>query len=213
MPITKISEIIASEYSYSPEEGERLKVEIKFLLNGMEASQTEILSTRSAKLLSPTALENFFRNRERNKKIGQILQFLLVFLDRLPANAECGDKLFNPVEQFRECVFYAVDLLLEADVKGAVFNEINQVGSPEGDNVWDYQERMNEKYRELHELLSAGASGPASLFFTLCRVLEKLCLFWFDVKQGEVRCIRRSDIYIYILVRILLGRFQQNQGS
>jgi hypothetical protein len=189
VPITKISEIIANEYSYSPDEVERLKVEVKFLLNGMEASQTEILSTRSAKLLSPTALENFFRNRERNEKIGQILQCLLVFLDHLPANAEGGDKLFNPVEQFRECVLYVVDLLLEADVKGAVFNEINQVGSPEGDNVWDYQERMNEKYRELRELLSA------------------------DVKQGEVRCIRRSDIYIYILVRILLGRLQQNQGS
>ena len=177
MPITKISEIIAKEHSFCPDEVEWLKAEAKLLLNGMESSQAEILSARSTQFLSPTALEIFFRSRERNEKIGQILQFLLTFLDHLPAHAECGNKMFSPIEQFRECVLYAVDLLLEADVKRAVFNEINQMELPEGDTVWDYQERINEKHRELHELLITGASGPASLFLTLCRVLEQLCLF------------------------------------
>jgi hypothetical protein len=213
VPITKISEIVAKEHSYSTDEVEWLKAETTLLLNGMESSQAEILSTRSAQFLSPTALEIFFRSRERNEKIGQILQFLLTFMDHLPAPAECGNKMFNPIEQFRECVLYAVDLLLEADVKRAVFNKTNRMGSPEGDNVWDYQGRINEKHRELHMLLITGASGPASLFLTLCRVLEQLCLFWFDVKQGEVRRIRRSDIYMYIMVRILLDRFQQTHAS
>jgi len=213
VPIKKISEIIAKEHSYSPDEVDWLKAEVTLLLNSMESSQSEILSTRSSQFLSPTALEIFFRSRERNEKIGQILQFLLTFLDHIPAPAEGGNNMFNPIEQFRECVLYAVDLLLEADVKRAVFNKINQTGSPQGDNVWDYQGRINEKHRELHKLLITGVSGPASLILTLYRVLEQLCLFWFDVKQGDVRCIRRSDIYTYIMVRILLDRFQQTQGS
>jgi len=213
VPIKKISEIIAKEHSYSPDEVEWLKAEVTLLLNSMESSQSEILSTRSTQFLSPTALEIFFRSRERNEKIGQILQFLLTFLDHIPAPAEGDNKMFDPIEQFRECVHYAVDLLLEADVKKAVFNEINQMGLPEGENVWDYQGRINEKHREWHELLTTGVNEPASLFFTLCRVLEQLSLFWFDVKQGDVRCIRRSDIYTYIMVRILLDRFQQTHGS
>jgi hypothetical protein len=207
----KIPEIIAKGNCYTPDEVELLKVEVKLFLNKMAASQAQILSERSNLSFSPAALEIFFRSKERNEKIGQILQYLLAFLVNIPGTAASENKAFSPIEQFRDCIRFEVDLLLEADVNKAVFNKINQMGSLNGDNVWDYQERLIEKHRELNELANTGAGEFSCIFFTLCLVLEHLCLFWFDVNQDDTRHIRRSDIYIYKLARILQGRYQQTK--
>jgi hypothetical protein len=205
----EIPEIIAKGNSYTPEEVELLKAEVELFLNKMETSQADVLSERSNRFFPPAALENFFRNKERNEKTGQILNYLLTFLVKIPETAESENKQLNPIERLKECIRYEVDLLLEEDVKKAVFNEINQMGSLNGDNVWDYQERIIEKNRELKELFITGASEASSIFFTLCLVLEHLCLFWFDIKQGDMRRIRRSDIYTYQLARILQDRYRQ----
>jgi hypothetical protein len=204
-----ISETIDKENYCSPDKVELLKVEVELFLKKIEASKVEVLSARSKLYYSPANLEKFFRNKERNEKISQILQYLLTFLEHIPGISENEAEPINPIEQFRECIRYEVNLLLEADVKKAVFNEINQMGSLNGDNVWDFQERIIEKNRELNELIITGASDVSSIFFTLCLVLEHLCLFWFDVKQGDIGRIRRSDIYMYKLARILQDRYQQ----
>jgi hypothetical protein len=209
----KISEIIAKGNYYTPDELELLKSEVELFLNKTEASQAEVLAERSRQIFSPSALEHFFRSKERNEYIRQILQYMLTFLVHIPGTAESENKLVNPIEQFREFIRYEVALLLEEDVNKAVFNEINQMGSQDGDNVWDYRGRIIEKNRELNELISTGTSEISSIFFTLCMVLEHLCLFWFDVKQGDINRIRSSDIYIYKLARILQGRYQQTKES
>lgn len=208
-----IAEISAKGNSYTTEEVELLQAEVELFLNKAEASQAEIVAERSRLFFPPVALEKFFRNKERNENIGRIMQYLLAFLIHIPENAESENKPLNPIKQFLEYVRYEVDLLLEADVKKAVFNEINQVGSLDGDNVWDFQERIIEKNRELNELLITGASDVSSIFFTLCLVLEHLCLFWFEVKGGDKSRIRRSDIYTYKLARILQDRYQQTEQS
>lgn len=209
----EISEIIVKGSSYTQAEVELLKVEVELFLNKTEASQDEIIAQRSNLGFSLATLNNFLREKERNENISNILQYLLTFLFNIPATAEIDDKPLNPFEQFRELTSYEVALLLQEDVKKAIFNEINQMGSLNGDNVWDYQGRIIEKSRELNELIVTGASDVSSIFFTLCLVLEQLCLFWFDVKQEDIRRIRRSDIYIYKLARILQGRYQQTEKS
>lgn len=209
----KISEIIAKEKCYSADEIELLKVEVELFLNKTEASQDEIIAQRSNLGFSQATLNKFIRDKGRNENTSNILQYLLTFQVNIPRTAEIDNKPLNPFEQFRKLVSYEVGLLLEEDVKKAVFNEINQVGSLNGDNVWDFQGKIIEKSRELNELIITGASDVSSTFFTLCLVLEHLCLFWFDVKQGDVFRIRRSDIYIYKLARILQGHYQQTEKS
>jgi hypothetical protein len=209
----EISEIIAKGNSYTKADVELLKVEVELFLNKTEASQSGIISQRSNLDFSPATPKKLFRNKERNEKIGKILQYLLTFLVKIPGTSESNNKPINPIEQFRELISYEVDLLLEEDVKKAVFNEINQMGSLNGDNVWDYQGRIIEKNRELNELIAIGASDVSSIFFTLCLVLEQLCLFWFDIKKEDVSRIRRRDIYIYKLAHILQGRYQQTEKS
>jgi hypothetical protein len=205
----EISKIIAKGNNYTPEEVELLKKEVAQFLNKMEASKSEVLTQRSNLIFSPAALEIFFRSKEREEKIGQILQYLLAFLDHSPGTDARESQPLNPIEQLRDCIRYEMDLLLEADIRKAVFNEINQAGSLDGDNVWDYQERLIEKNRELNELFMTGANEASSLFFTLCLVLENLCLFWFDVKKRDMRRIRRGDIYLYKLSIILQGCYRE----
>ena len=205
----KISEIIAKEKCYPPDEIELLKAEIELFLNKKEPSQAEILSQRSNLFFSPAGHEIHFRRQERNNKISQILQYLIAFLVHIPGTAEYENQSLNPIEQFLECALFEVDLLMAEDVKKAVFNEINQMGSTNGDNVWDYMGRIIEKNRELNELLVTGTSDAASNFFSLCLVLEDLCLFWFDAKQEDMHRIRLSDIFIFKLARILQGRIRQ----
>jgi hypothetical protein len=205
----KISEIIAKEKLYSPDEMERLKADVELFLNEKEPSQNEIVTQRSNQFLSPPPSHILFRSKERNEKIRQILQHLIAFLVHIPGTAECENQPLNPIEQFLECVLFEVDLLLAEDVKNAVFNEINERRSTNDGNVWDYLGRIIEKNRELNELLITGTSDAASNFITLCLVLEDLCCFWFDVKQENMRRIRRSDIFIFKLARILQVRCRQ----
>jgi hypothetical protein len=208
-----ISEIIAKGECYTPDEVEQLRVEVGLFLNKMEASQADTLAERSNPVFSPVALEHFFRNRERNEIIGQILKYLLAFLDQIPGTIIYENKMLNPIEAFRECILSLVALLLEDDVKKAVFNQVNQRGSLGGDNVWDYQGLIIEKNRELQELMAMAAGDDSRALFAMCLVLEQFCLFWFDVKQGDLRRIRRSDIFTYKLAKILQERYLQEKKN
>ena len=201
----KIAEIIHKKKSYTPEEIGLLKAEAEFFLNEKEPSQPKILAQR-AKTFSAVPLKIAFRSRERVNKTKEILQCLIAFLAHVPATDECQGQHPNPFEHFLGCVLFEVDLLLAEEVKDAVFFEINQLSSASGGNVWDYMGKVINKNRELNELIITGTSNVASIFITLCLVLEDLCLFWFDVKQEDMSRIRRSDILIFELARILQGQ-------
>jgi len=202
----KITEIIHKKKSYTPEEIGLLKAEVELFLNQKEPSQSEILAQRAKTLSSPVPHTIAFRSRERVNKTKQILQCLIAFLANVPGTDECEGQHPTPFEHFLGCVLFEVDLLLAEDVKDAVFFEINQLGSASGGNVWDYMGRVIDKNRELNELIITGTSNAASIFITLCLVLEDLCLFWFDVKQENMSRIRRSDIFIFELACILQGQ-------
>jgi hypothetical protein len=191
-----------------PGKVDSLKQEAANYLKKMAISRTEALLARSDHALSPKALEHFFRSRERNEKIRLTMQYLLRFLAHIPGPAEIAEEPVNPVEQFREFIRYQVNLLREEDVKNAVFREVNQAGSLSGGNVWGYQERIVSKNKELLKQIAKGGSGTAKTIAALCRVLEQLCQFWLEVKHGDMRRTRRSDIYLYQLARIIQGRCQ-----
>jgi hypothetical protein len=202
----KIPENIHRKKSFAPEEIDLLKVEVELFLKAKEPSRTEILARRSKPFSSPAPLEIAFRSRERNDNVKQILQCLVAFLAHIPGTDECENQHPSPFEPFMGYVLFELDLLLAEDVKNAIFFEINQIGAPSGGNVWDYLRRIIDKNRELNELIITGTSHAASVFITLCLVLEDLSLFWFEVKQEDLSRIRWSDIFIFELARILLWR-------
>lgn len=209
----KICETINTELLNNPSKIDLLKQDAANYLKKMEVSRVLAFSEQPDKVLSPTDLERFFRNKERNEKIGQTLQYLLTFLTRIPGPGEVDKEPVNPAEQFLEFIRYQVDLLLEEDVKKAVFREVNQMGSLNGGNVWDYQEQILRKNRELLEQVAKISGGITKTIAALCQVLEQLSMFWLEIKQENIRSIRRSDIYLYTLSKIVKNRCQQTMDA
>jgi hypothetical protein len=205
----KICKNFNAEIFNDPQKIDLLKQEASFFLEKMDAHWVEILSERSDKVLSAATLEQFFRSRERNEQVSRTLQYLLTFLAHIPGPAEIEQEPVNPAEQFREFIRYQVDLLLEEDVKKAVFREINNLGSLNDGNVWDYQDRIFSKNRELRKLVANNGGSIEQTIATLCHVLEQLSLFWLEIKHGNIRNTRRSDLYLYSLSRIVKNRCQQ----
>ena len=209
----KINQIFAMENFSKPERIDWLKQEANHYLKKMEASQSDLLAERSGPVLSPANLEQFFRHKERSEKVCQILQYLLSFLTHIPESDEIGSEPVNPAEQFREFVRYQTDLLLEEDVRNAVFQETNHREHFSGGNVWDYQERIIAMSNELQKQVAKGENGSAATISGLCQVLEQLCLFWFEVRRHDIRRTRRGDIFLYILARIVQSRCRQIEKS
>lgn len=205
----RIADIIANETIHASEDVELLRSDVRVFLNRKELSPDEILAGRVSQRSSPFPSENHFRSRERRENTRLILQHLDRFLEHIPGNSGGTAPAAPAFKPFMDCVRFEVDLLRSDDVHDAVFNEINLMGSTSGDNVWDYMRRTIDKNRELNELLVTGSSDEASNFLTLCLALEELCLFWFDVRQEDMRRIRFGDILIFKLARILQARCRQ----
>jgi hypothetical protein len=209
----KIIENFAAETPNDPEQVDMLKQEASLFLKKSEGHWVELLSERADKMMSAASLEQFFRNQERSQQVSRTLQYLLIFLSHIPDPGEIAADPVNPAEQFREFIRYQVDLLLEKDVRGAVFREINNLGSLNDGNVWDYQEQIFSKNRELRELVGQDGGAIAKTIATSCLALEKLSLFWIAIKHGDLQRTRRSDVYLYKLSRLVKNRCQQLQAG
>jgi hypothetical protein len=209
----KIDQIFSVESFDDPRKIDWLRQEAGFFLKIMETRTGDVPAERSAPVLSPAALEQFFRRKERSDKVCQIMQYLLAFLSHIPAGSEIEEEPVDPTEQFRDFVRYETDLLLEEDVKNAVFQETSHKGPFYGGNVWDYQGRIIAMNRELRDLAAREDGDPTAAIANLCRVLEQLCLFWFEIRHHDIRRARRSDIYLYMLARLVQHRCRNRQKS
>jgi len=188
-----------------------LKNDVQLFLANMRTDQAAILAERVEPLFPLADVENSFRSPERDENTKCILQHLLAFLDLIPGTVQYEIPELNPIMKFRNCMHFLVGLLQNNDVKQAVFTEVNNQSHSRDENVWDYLEQIIEKNRELQELMAMAAGEDASALFAMSLVLEQFCLFWFDVKQCKLPHIRRSDILMYKLSKMLQDRYQQDR--
>ncbi len=209
----KIDQIFSVENFDDPRKIDWLRQEAGFFLKIMETRTGDVPAERTAPVLSPVGLEQFFRHKERSDKVCQIMQYMLTFLSHIPAGSEIEEEPVDPTEQFRDFVRYETNLLLEEDVKNAVFQETNHKGPFHGGNVWDYQGRIIAMNRELSDLAAREEGDPTGTIANLCHVLEQLCLFWFEIRRHDIRRARRSDIYLYMLARLVQHRCRNRQKS
>ena len=173
--------------------------------------KASILAGRAADDISPVQLKHFFRNKEREENTRLILQYLLMFLQKAPNGEIAFHNQVAPERQLREFVGYQVDLLLEKDVKKAILREYSQLGILRTGNFWYYEGRIADLHKELSQarIFSPG-HGPAAII-QLCQILEKLCLFWFDLCREDMRRVRASDIFIYKLSLILGNKMAKTE--
>jgi len=205
----KISQLFSAENFNEPHKIEWVKQEAEYLLKVMEADPNFALAERFGQEMSPDSLLRFFRQRERSEKACRIMQYLLCFLGHIPTSSEVREEPVNPAEQLRSFIRYEADLLLEEDVKNAVFRESNHRDQPRAGNVWDFQERIILMNRQLRNMLAKEESNIAVSLSNQCRVLEHLCQFWFDLRRHDLRRARRSDIFMYLLAQLVRNRCWQ----
>ncbi len=201
----KINHLFSVENFNKPQKIDWVKEEAGYLLKTMEADPNFILAERFGQNMSPAALEHFIRHKERSEKACQIIQHLLAFLAHIPASSEIQGAV-NPAEQFRAFILFEADLLLEEDVKNAVFQETNQRDHFLAGTIRDFQENIINMNRKLKNMITKEESNTASSISNQCRVLEHLCLFWFDLRRHDLRRTRRSDIFIYLLAQLVRNR-------
>lgn len=195
----KIAEIIARENMFTPQETAYLMEDVRRYLAGATREQSEFEADRSAAPVSPAQLHSFFRLREREENTCRILQYLLLFLENLTAaGPEPG-----AVRQLAGFANYQVALLRQRDVRTAIMREYSRLGILKHANLWYYEGRIDEMHRELSADLANVREDGAAAVLALCRVLERLSLFWFDICREDPRRARASDLYAYKLARLL----------
>lgn len=207
----KIAEIIKSENLQNPEEIQLLKTEIQQYLQTTVASRLKIFQQQANAQLSPDLLDTFFRSQERQENTKRLLQYMLTFLIDIPEAQKISQEPVNPVEQFKEFIQYQVGLLRETDVIKAITRELNRHSLHEHGNIWYNEARVMDKSLELEHTLAQVSGDHNESHLLLFRVLENLCLFWFEIGREDVRQARRSDIYIFKLARLLQHKLLESE--
>lgn len=159
--------------------------------------------------LDDEQLLRLLRQRERENNCTCIMQYLLLFAEGLPEDAALKQDPANPYLQFREFVGSEIDLLLEKDVTDLILKEFRQLGLLTDANALQYQAMIRRKHAEIREIFlqSRNESGKRCLEPVL-RSLQKLCQFWFQMRQDNPPVFRRNDVYIYNLCsRVLYTHF------
>ena len=195
--------MLAREDYLDPKEVEILTENIRHYIDNSVRDQNMILAGRAIIQISPVQLKYFLRKKEREENTRLILQYLLMFSEKVPGCEIAFHDQITPERQFHGFVRFQVDLLLERDVRKAILHEYSQLGILKTGNFWYYEGRIADLHQELRGALAAiPGQGPVAII-RLCRILERLILFWFDLCREDVCRIRTSDLYIYKLALIL----------
>jgi hypothetical protein len=155
----------------------------------------------------------FFKSRVRSENIERILQYLLLFMTENPAAAGNDADFAALFFQFREFVENEAELLAENDVIAAILGEHLRSGLLNDLNLIDFEKDIDEKHREISEWVRQADAPTVADFQILFRALKEMSLFWFEVRQQDIRRVSRSDIFIYKSVSLLESRWDRNQKS
>jgi hypothetical protein len=193
----KIDQLFAVGNFNDPAMLEWVRLEAEYVVKILEADPNYALAERLMQVMPPESLLRYFRRRERVERARCIIQYLLAFLGHIPSAEDVRKDLVNPAEQLRSFIAGEVDLLLEPDVRNAVLLEPHPGGLPRGND--DRGEQLMAINLMLKGMLAEGEGDIAAAIASVCRAAEQLARFWFDVHDNDIRRVRRSDIFMFLL--------------
>ncbi len=208
----KIDQLFAPDNFSDPTKLEWVRLEAEYMIKILESDPNYSLAERMQKAMPPENLLCYFRRRERIDRARCIIQYLLAFLGHIPSAEEVRGDLIDPAEQLRSFIACEVDQLLEPDVRNAVLQETHAKDQPR-DGADDCEERILMINRLLKFMLAKNDGDTPAAIATLCRALEQLARFWFEVHGNDIRRVRRSDIFMFLLAHLVQKRCLQSSGS
>ncbi|MCP4148186.1 MAG: hypothetical protein GY757_10595 [bacterium] len=145
----------------------------------------------------------FFRSKGRLDNIKLVLQYLIYYTKEVDVKKEKKEDIIKPFEQFRESVHFLYSLMGEADVQKAIFREYIRVTPLEIGTFNKFEHEILGKQKDLLKMISRADSPRIESFHTLFDSLEKYSEYWFEIKDNNFARIRKSDVYIFELARLL----------
>ncbi|MCU0235589.1 MAG: hypothetical protein MUC72_00720 [Acidobacteria bacterium] len=209
----KIDQLFAPENFSDPTKLEWVRQEAEYMVKILEADPNYSLAERMKDVMPPDNLLCYFRRRERIERARCIIQYLLAFLGHIPSADEVRRDLVDPAEQLRSFVVSEVDQLLEPDVRNAVLQDTHAKDLHQAGGEDDCDERILMINRLLRIMLARGESDPAAAIAALCGAVEQLARFWFEVHGNDIRRVRRSDIFMFLLAHLVRNRCWRRSGS
>ena len=187
---------------------QKLITDISIYIGTMEQENEKYLQTRKSLQVISDYTVNFFRNQKRVQNVCLILQYLAAFLSKLPLKEEIEGQQVNPFEQLKSFTRFRADLLKTPDVLSFILMEYMRVGVLDKTNVWYYRGLVSKNNKQIIEIVENAKTAVVEDYCKLFEALQRICLFWFSVKNEDIKQVRKSDIYIYKLTRILLNRYR-----
>lgn len=154
-----------------------------------------------------------FRRKERLTNTKHLLQYLLLFLEDMPPPERVRQLPENPFIQFRDFVIAWISDLKEDDVVDAVLREYEELGIINSSNLWVFKGKIRLFHDNLKESLRHVKEPVPDSYKALFLVLKKISLFWFGIRREDLKRIRKSDLFIYKLARILINKIRASEES
>jgi len=150
----------------------------------------------------------FLRSQERVENIRLILQYMISFISHLPMENELETAEINPFEQFKHFALNAVQLLKEKDVTNAILKEHEKLGLLNETNNWYYRGQIDKSYKAIKAAFEDAQKAVLADYRKIFQGLQSLCTFWFSVRNQDIKRVRKSDIMLYQLTRIILAKYR-----
>ena len=174
----------------------------------LEMTHHEVGQARRKYTLDNEELLRYFRSRERNRITAHVLEYLVSFLDGLPGDCSGNNELVNPCIQFHSMVSDLVSQMDAPDARETVLKVLDGRGRITEGNNWYYIGRMDQVSSQLRESLKKSQEPSRANWTTLFMVVSEFSRFWFCVRNGDPKRIRKSDMYIYQLAVLLCKSMQ-----
>ncbi len=205
-PSTGIAKTLSTDDLEKPESLKQLVLAIEEYIQIVEIENVKFLQARKAGEISSAETFKFFRSQERSRNTRLILQYLVAFLDKLPLKDDFEEKMINPFLQMKTFTRNNINLLKDADVGEAILKEHEKLGLLQESNAWYYRGQISKNHKQILKVIESARLPIPRHYCALFEALNRLCLFWFSVRNENIKRVRRSDIFIYKLTLILLNR-------
>ncbi len=173
----------------------------------MEHENIDFLESRQGPTISSGDTYKFLRSQERTRNTKLILQYLITFLSDLPMEKDIEGKPVNPFLQFKSFILYNVDLIKDPDVSNAILKEHEKLGLLNDTNSWYYRGQIDKSHKSIRDLVESVNIPNLDGYLNLFHALQRLCAFWFSVRNEEPNRVRRSDVMMYKLLRLLMRKY------
>lgn len=185
------------------------KTELRYIFREMEhyienayLDRNDIYKSRIETITGANSDDvGFFRTKDRIDNCIIIFQYL-VFFGRDVAFPIIDKSIIKEhFSQFKDALTCFLGLLDENDVKMAIYREMSKNSSNEN-NIKEACDLMIQNMQKfIKKRINKTVQESVKNIFELFNIYREFILFWFEIKNYDIKRIRKSDIFAYYLLK------------